>query len=371
MLDALMGKLEDILCELEGQRIRCRKKQDRENNMHSFGIGETSPKGRKEGVLCLPETPRNYHACLMLRIESSIRVLCENIISEQNNLIKKVSDFERPALLLKAADKELNPEHGIEGSKKILEQEESARYCVVNALFNLEKDIVQKLERTRTNKDSEAVENDSRIFFYHHPESYDTTGTLGHDSSNDKELLNNIGYGKHSLHEMKSTRLRHSTDFHEGDLSQKILGIHSQLLRSIEAQEAALINILVPYYHSSQNTQSSKNIMKENVLALPRSNGEKPKKLRDALELLRKNIKKHEERLEDKRTMFFVDTLVQGPIEDDMKFLRILEDTIKTFENLENADFLKLSVQFRLAKRYIENIIKLKKSLLAKEYYRL
>lgn len=55
--------------------------------------------------------------------------------------------------------------------------------------------------------------------------------------------------------------------------------------------------------------------------------------------------------------------LSEGDVEDDERFVHILDDTIKLFENLENEDFLRLSVQFGLARRYICDIIDLKKAL--------
>lgn len=60
------------------------------------------------------------------------------------------------------------------------------------------------------------------------------------------------------------------------------------------------------------------------------------------------------------------DILYQGSIENDVRLLGILDDTILLFENFENQDFLKLSVQFCLAKKYIKDIIKLKEILLMK-----
>ncbi|KCZ81818.1 hypothetical protein H312_00717, partial [Anncaliia algerae PRA339] len=58
--------------------------------------------------------------------------------------------------------------------------------------------------------------------------------------------------------------------------------------------------------------------------------------------------------------------LYQGSLENDERFLNILNESIKIFENYENEDFLKLSIQFSLAQKYIKDIINLKKIFILK-----
>ncbi|KCZ81819.1 hypothetical protein H312_00718 [Anncaliia algerae PRA339] len=60
------------------------------------------------------------------------------------------------------------------------------------------------------------------------------------------------------------------------------------------------------------------------------------------------------------------DILYQGSLENDERFLNILNESIKIFENYENEDFLKLSIQFSLAQKYIKDIISLKKIFILK-----
>ncbi|RVD91261.1 hypothetical protein TUBRATIS_22990 [Tubulinosema ratisbonensis] len=64
----------------------------------------------------------------------------------------------------------------------------------------------------------------------------------------------------------------------------------------------------------------------------------------------------------------FSNILYQGSLENDIRLLSILDETIKIFENYENEDFLKLSVQFCLAKKYVEDVVRLKEILVLKYF---
>lgn len=57
----------------------------------------------------------------------------------------------------------------------------------------------------------------------------------------------------------------------------------------------------------------------------------------------------------------FIDTIMVNDVENDEKVLELLSESVIKLENYENDDFLKLSVQFGLAKLYVKDIIRLKR----------
>jgi hypothetical protein len=61
----------------------------------------------------------------------------------------------------------------------------------------------------------------------------------------------------------------------------------------------------------------------------------------------------------------------QGTLENDIRFLDLIERQLKEIERYESPRFFKLSVQLEIAKKYVKDMITLKKKAQLSDYYRM
>lgn len=285
----------------------------------------------------------------------------------------------------------------LENVVKTLEQEKERRkWSKEKASIQFTKKIEKSMELLRENikqksKKPEIVGIDIKIervllkfarFIIRKQESLLTAGFVDTKTEDVKEKIisTQLKLGKHIIKSSQKLmdiqgQVKVSPSNIRHDLSKSIYSAHKKLflhminnlIHSLEntrikasarIQEEAL-NIDKPKFEANLKT------LDENSVNL---HSESEKAYLNATNKLSQNILKYETRLNRDMSNNIIDIISQGTLEDDKRFSKMLRDTILFFENYENDNFLKLSVQFSLAKKYVEDVIKLKQRILFKKH---
>nr|AAT12338.1 hypothetical protein [Antonospora locustae] len=197
---------------------------------------------------------------------------------------------------------------------------------------------LQTLDKQRT------VENDNTAGYI----------TPARKHSQDNETCSGDERSSCTAHEQPKSSIR---------VQRRIKHAHGRLFRNIDCRMVFLCNALLLHHANSQDTVQQPR--DSEVSGKGRKDcgksSEKEHQVRHAIETLYRNIKRQERQACDAARALLAEVLSQGTVRDDERFLGILGDTVARFENLENNDFLRLSVLFNLARKYVYDILRLKR----------
>ncbi|KAL0263993.1 UNVERIFIED_CONTAM: hypothetical protein PYX00_011022 [Menopon gallinae] len=307
MSSSLVGKVSDILLGLENERFR-RERRAREESMACIVQIVRSVERLRAHIQAGRSRARRAGASREKRLGSSIKSLYKNVIHMQGCFIERV--------LSQRAGHPAGDAGGCAKAPKSA-QTGCVECSVLGSLAALAKSIVEK---TETLYQGATLQRRAVCGACRTPREEHSRGE-GSEHGRAESLC-------------AADRIEHA---------------HGRLVRHMERRAELLCNALLPYYTRSKAAD------------VHGDSREGTDKAQQAIDMLRRNIRKHEGRASDTARTLLADVLSQGTAKDDERFLGILGDTVARFENLENSDFLRLSVQFNLARKYVSDIVRLKR----------
>lgn len=351
VMPSLVGKVKDILLDLESERLK-RERLACEASMTCMVQIAKSLERLRMHILANKRRACRADASGEARLEGSLKGLYKNAVHTQGCFIERMLPQYRSSTA--------------ESTSRYAREEEISvsldncpKCSILCSLVALAKDIANKGEMLCSGIISR--------------KSYALPGSRVHSTcnatENEDEISNRTPRGEaedsaesaleESSH-ITTGRLRHGRD-----TLSRIKLAHRRLIQHVECRTASLCEALFPYYtrHKRGDSRQEAWAREESMGKHSDNCGQKSGELqaRHSIDVLYRNIKKHEEHASSMAHALLMDVLSQGTIRDDERFLGILEDTVARFENLENSDFLRLSVQFNLARKYVADIVRLKK----------
>lgn len=341
-MSLLVEKVKDILLDLENERIRHERQASRASMMCMVRVVRSLERLRTHALA----VGRKAAADRETMIESSLRRLYRNIIHTQGCFIEQLLSQHEGCI----ADSPSRRSDASGFQDKPCMSVINAECSTLGSLVALAKNIA---ERTRAACTKIASEQHAS----QRPQVCNTQRTVEYENAVGNRT--SAGYsddeGSCAAHEQPKS----------SDRTQcRIMHAHGRLFQHIDSRIEFLCNALLSHYTNSraavQQPRDSEVPGEKQVDS--GGSSEKEQKMKHAIEALNRNIQKLEKRSCDAARALLVDVLSQGTIRDDERFLGILGDTVARFENLENSDFLRLSVQFNLARKYVYDILRLKRS---------
>lgn len=327
-MSSLVGRVRDILLDLENERLR-REMRAREAGVVCMVRVVRSLERLRTHILAIRSKAHKAAADREKRLESSLKRLYRNIIHTQECFIERLRFRDEGCI---SDSRSLHSEASGSQDKPCMSVG-SAECTALGSLVALAKSIAARAEMSCTRIVSEQ----------HAPQRPPVCGMENESAAESRALAE------------KHTR--------NGRVRRRIRRAHGRLVRHIDCRMEFLCNALLSYYTSAR-AEAQRHQDREASEKGHASGGEsteKEQQARRAIEALHRNIQKQERRACGAARALLVDVLSQGTARDDERFLGILGDTVARFENLENSDFLRLSVQFNLARKYVHDILRLKR----------
>ncbi|ADM11006.1 uncharacterized protein Eint_020050 [Encephalitozoon intestinalis ATCC 50506] len=91
-------------------------------------------------------------------------------------------------------------------------------------------------------------------------------------------------------------------------------------------------------------------------------------KIKNLLGLLKQRFIEHEEAIKEEAISKILLVLSQGSVENDIRFVKLIDETLERTEIYESPEIARMSVQFVIAKKYVEDMISLKEQPFFQRY---
>lgn len=351
-MSSLVGKVRDILLDLESERLRREMQACKAGVVCMVQIVRSLERLRTH-ILAIRCKAHKAAADREKRLESSLKRLYRNIIHTQGCFIERLHSKHEGCI----SDSRSGHSEASGSQDKPCMSVSHAECSALGSFVALAKSIAARAEMSCT-----------RIVSEQHapqrPPVCNTQRTVEDEKVADSRALaeKHFGDGETRPGDRNSCKAREQPKS-SGHVQRRVKHAHGRLLRHIDCRTEFLCNALLSYYTDSRAAaqQHRDSEAPENGSADGGRGAGKELQARHAIEVLHKNIQKQERRACDAARALLVDILSQGTARDDERFLGILGDTVARFENLENSDFLRLSVQFNLARKYVYDILRLKR----------
>ncbi|AFN82479.1 hypothetical protein EROM_020040 [Encephalitozoon romaleae SJ-2008] len=161
-------------------------------------------------------------------------------------------------------------------------------------------------------------------------------------------LYNNVNMGVRLLNFQKACEYSNRVKNIRSDVMYLINKLGLNILKGIEK--------VIRDYNNSMNEKEDIILECEDL------------KIKSLLGQLRQKVNEYEEIIREEAISRVLAVLSQGSVENDIRFAKLIDETLERTEGYESPEITRMSVQFIIAKKYVEDVVSLKEQPFLRRY---